>query len=69
MDYDELRMQGDNELSHALYTSHDRYKLTKYLFQAASDYTWKINERNEINIKQPLQIRPILGGIHREQHV
>lgn len=50
MDYDELRMQGDNELSHALYTSHDRYKLTKYLFQAASDYTWKINERNEINI-------------------
>lgn len=31
--------------------SHDRYKLTKHLFQAATDYTWKLNERgDEINI-------------------
>lgn len=51
MSYDELRMQGEDRLlSHAIYDSHDRYKLTKYLFQAASDYTWKINERNEINV-------------------
>ena len=31
--------------------SHDRYKLTKKLFQTAIDYTWKLNERgDEINI-------------------
>ena len=31
--------------------SHDRYKLTKYLFQTATDYTWKLNERgDEINL-------------------
>ena len=31
--------------------SHDRYKLTKYLFQTAIDYTWKLNERgDELNI-------------------
>ncbi len=34
-----------------LLDSHDRYKLTKYLFQTAIDYTWKLNERgDEINI-------------------
>ena len=27
--------------------SHDRYKLTKYLFQASVDYTWKLNERGD----------------------
>ena len=31
--------------------AHDRYKLTKKLFQTAIDYTWKLNERgDEINI-------------------
>ena len=31
--------------------AHDRYKLTKYLFQTAIDYTWKLNERgDEINV-------------------
>ncbi|MBO4550760.1 MAG: TonB-dependent receptor, partial [Bacteroidaceae bacterium] len=31
--------------------SHDRYKLTKKLFQTAIDYTWKLNERgDELNI-------------------
>ena len=34
-----------------LLDSHDRYKLTKYLFQTSIDYTWKLNERgDEINI-------------------
>ena len=38
-------------LSPDLLDSHDRYKLTKKLFQTAIDYTWKLNERgNEINI-------------------
>lgn len=27
--------------------SHDRYKLTKKLFQTAIDYTWKLNERGD----------------------
>ena len=36
--------------------SHDRYKLTKYLFQTAIDYTWKLNERgDEINISNRLR--------------
>lgn len=31
--------------------AHDRYKLTKKLFQTAIDYTWKLNERgDELNI-------------------
>ena len=34
-----------------LLDSHDRYKLTKKLFQAATDYTWRLNERgDEINV-------------------
>ncbi|MBR3857347.1 MAG: TonB-dependent receptor, partial [Bacteroidaceae bacterium] len=34
-----------------LLDSHDRYKLTKHLFQTAIDYTWKLNERgDEINV-------------------
>ena len=38
-------------LSPDLLDSHDRYKLTKKLFQTAIDYTWKLNERgDEINI-------------------
>jgi len=36
--------------------AHDRYKLTKHLFQAAVDYTWKLNERgDEINISNRLR--------------
>ena len=36
--------------------SHDRYKLTKYLFQAATDYRWKLNERgDEISISNRLR--------------
>lgn len=36
--------------------SHDRYKLTKYLFQTAIDYTWKLNERgDEISISNRLR--------------
>ena len=36
--------------------AHDRYKLTKHLFQAAIDYTWKLNERgDEINISNRLR--------------
>lgn len=39
-----------------LLDSHDRYKLTKYLFQAAMDYTWKLNERgDELNISNRLR--------------
>ena len=38
-------------LSPDLLDSHDRYKLTKKLFQTAIDYTWKLNERgDEVNI-------------------
>lgn len=50
MAYDETRRQGETVLGKGLYDSHDRYKLTKYLTQVASDYTWKIDERNEINV-------------------
>lgn len=50
MSYKETRLQDGNLLSHTLYDSHDRYKLTKYLFQTATDYTWKWNEYNQINI-------------------
>ena len=36
--------------------SHDRYKLTKHLMQAAIDYTWKLNERgDEISISNRLR--------------
>ncbi|MBR6031287.1 MAG: TonB-dependent receptor [Bacteroidaceae bacterium] len=36
--------------------AHDRYKLTKHLFQAAVDYTWKLNERgDEISISNRLR--------------
>ena len=35
--------QGEGEVM----DSHDRYKLTKYLFQASVDYTWKLNERGD----------------------
>ena len=36
--------------------SHDRYKLTKYLFQTAIDYTWKLNERgDEISVSNRLR--------------
>ena len=36
--------------------SHDRYKLTKYLFQTAVDYTWKLNERgDELNASSRLR--------------
>lgn len=36
--------------------SHDRYKLKKYLAQAAVDYTWKFNERgDEISISNRLR--------------
>ena len=43
-------------LSPDLLDSHDRYKLTKYLFQTAIDYTWKLNERgDEINISNRLR--------------
>lgn len=39
-----------------LLDSHDRYKLTKHLFQTAVDYTWKLNERgDEINISNRLR--------------
>lgn len=55
MAYDELRKQGDKVLSQALYDSHDRYKLTKYLAQAATDYTWKVNENHEINLNNRLR--------------
>ncbi len=36
--------------------AHDRYKLTKYLFQTAVDYTWKIGERgDELNASSRLR--------------
>ena len=40
----------------SLLDSHDRYKLTKYLFQTAIDYTWKLNERgDELNVSNRLR--------------
>ena len=36
--------------------AHDRYKLTKYLFQTAIDYTWRLNERgDEVSISNRLR--------------
>lgn len=35
------------DASGTLLDSHDRYKLTKYLFQTSVDYTWKLNERGD----------------------
>lgn len=44
------------ETEEGLYDSHDRYKLTKYLAQAAVDYTWKLNERgDEISLSNRLR--------------
>lgn len=44
------------ETKEGLFDSHDRYKLTKYLFQASVDYTWKLNKRgDEINISNRLR--------------
>ena len=44
--------QGEGEIL----DSHDRYKLTKHLFQTAVDYTWKLNERgDEISISNRLR--------------
>ena len=43
-------------LGGGLEEAHDRYKLTKKLFQTAIDYTWKLNERgDEINISNRLR--------------
>ena len=51
MDYYELRQFQGATLDEGQYDSHDRYKLTKYLFQTSTDYTWKVNERgDEFNI-------------------
>lgn len=51
MDYHELREYQNTILNDGQYDSHDRYKLTKYLFQTSADYTWKINQRgDEFNI-------------------
>lgn len=48
----DMMYQTDVSLS----DSHDRYKLTKYLFQTAIDYTWKLNERgDEISISNRLR--------------
>ena len=45
----------EGELERVL-DSHDRYKLTKYLFQASVDYTWKLNERgDEISLSNRLR--------------
>lgn len=44
------------ETAEGLFDSHDRYKLTKYLAQAAVDYTWKLNERgDEISLSNRLR--------------
>ena len=45
-----LSLGGDLE------EAHDRYKLTKYLFQTAVDYTWRLNERgDEVSISNRLR--------------
>jgi len=44
------------ETEEGLQEAHDRYKLTKYLAQAAVDYTWKLNERgDEISLSNRLR--------------
>ena len=47
MDYKEHREYLGNVVNDNSYDSHDRYKLEKHLFQAATDYTWKINDRGD----------------------
>ena len=47
MTYREQRWLGEVPSSDNLYDSHDRYKLTKYLYQASGAYTWKVNERGD----------------------
>ena len=47
MDYKEHREYLGNVINDNSYDSHDRYKLEKHLFQAATDYTWKINDRGD----------------------
>ena len=39
--------QHTGHLSNTNLNSHDRYKLTKYLFQASTDYTWRLNNRGD----------------------
>lgn len=47
MTYTTLTQTGGLPPVSGLYDSHDRYKLTKYLFQTTLDYTWRINERGD----------------------
>ena len=42
-----LEGRAGSGLTGSLSEAFDRYKLTKYLFQAAIDYTWKLNERGD----------------------
>ena len=49
--YGEHRMQGDDVLVDNSFNSHDRYKLEKELYQLSGDYTWKINDRNNLNAR------------------
>ena len=56
MTYKTLTNTPPNQPISAIYDSHDRYKLTKYLFQTAADYTWRINERgDELNASSRLR--------------
>ncbi len=47
MEYDELRMKGDETLVDNLFDSRDRYCNEKRLAQISVDYVWKINERGD----------------------
>jgi len=54
MMYNERWTMDDGQWT--MFDSHDRYKLTKHLFQAATSYTWKLNERgDEISISNRLR--------------
>lgn len=47
MSYSEQRYSGGALVSDATYDSHDRYGLTKYLFQTAANYVWKTHARGD----------------------
>lgn len=54
--YNTLETTESGSLTQENLDSHDRYKLTKYLFQTAIDYTWRVNERgDELNISNRLR--------------
>lgn len=52
MRYDETRSYSeDGRRDDSSYDSHDRYNLMKDFYQVSQDYIWRINDKNEISLR------------------